>query len=229
MPIHDISVPLRSDLPAWPGEEGMKRTLLTVQPDEPATVSHLAFSAHTGTHIDAPIHFITDGGGVETFDVGVFVGRCFVADLRHVGSAISGDDLEKADVPENTTRLLALTRNSGWSNRDTAFRSDFVAYDLSAASWCLNRRIRLLGSDYLSTESYEAEGHPVHKKLLGAGVALLEGLDLDGVDPGDYDLVALPILVPGSDGSPVRAVLIDHPARRALPEPVISTDSCGFP
>lgn len=208
--IHDISAPLRDDLPTWPGEEGLKRTLVATQPDDDATVSHLAFGAHTGTHIDAPVHFLVEGSGIDAFPSEVFVGPCFVADLRHVPELITGDDLNEAGIPEECIRVLALTRNSGWSHGDTEFRSDYVAFSASAAAWCLDRGVRLLGNDYLSVEAFESDGFPVHVALLGAGVALLEGIDLEGVSPGSYELVALPILVPGSDGAPARAVLVER-------------------
>jgi arylformamidase len=207
---HDISAPLRDDLPTWPGEEGLSRTLVATQPADDATVSHLAFGAHTGTHIDAPVHFLAEGGGIDSFDTEAFVGSCFVADLRHVPELVTGDDLNDAGIPEECIRVLALTRNSGWSRGDTEFRSDYVAFSASAADWCLRREVRLLGNDYLSVEAYQNDGFPVHKTLLGAGVALLEGIDLEGVAPGPYELVALPILVPGSDGAPARAVLIER-------------------
>lgn len=187
----------------------MDRSLVATQPDDPATVSYLAFGAHTGTHVDAPVHFLPGSGGIETQGVEAFVGPCFVADLRHVDSLVAADDMEAAGVPEDVKRVIGLTRNSGWGRTDTAFRRDYVAYDISAARWCVDRGIRLLGNDYLSIETFESEEHPVHKTLLHAGVALLEGLDLDGVDPGMYELTALPVLIPGSDGAPVRAVLIE--------------------
>lgn len=209
MSVYDITAPLRPDLPTWPGEEGLHRTLVTSQPQDPATVSHLSFSAHSGTHVDAPIHFLPEGRGVEVVDPEAFVGDCWVADLRHVTDLIMADDLDRAGVPREVVRILALTRNSGWSRSDKAFRRDYVAYDLSAAEWCVERRVRLVGNDYLSIEAFGAEGHPVHKTLLGAGVAVLEGTDLAGVSPGRYHLVALPVLIPGSDGSPARAVLFE--------------------
>jgi arylformamidase len=209
MRLHDISAPLREDLPSWPGEEGLQRILVSKQPDDDATVSHLSFTAHTGTHVDAPVHFLLDEGGVETFALEAFIGPCFVADLRHVADVITGDDLEGADMPEGMRRVLALTRNSGWSRHDTEFRPDYVAFERSAADWCLDRGLRLLGNDYLSVEAFENDGFPVHKTLLAAGIALLEGIDLEGVAPGPYELIALPILIPGSDGAPVRAVLIE--------------------
>lgn len=188
----------------------MRRTLVATQPADPATVSHLALGAHSGTHVDAPVHFLREGEGIETFSLESFIGPCFVADLRGVTSLITAADLERAGIPDDVERLLALTRNSGWSRRDQTFRPDYVAFDLSAAEWCVDRGARLLGNDYLSVEAYESEHHQVHKTLLGSGMAILEGLDLDGVSPGGYELAALPINIPGSDGSPVRAVLIER-------------------
>ena len=85
-----------------------------------------------------------------------------------------------------------------------------MAFDVPAAEWCVDRGFRLLGNDHLSIEDYDTENHPVHKTLLGAGVAILEGLDLDGVPPRSHELSTLPILIPGSDESPVRAVLIER-------------------
>jgi arylformamidase len=209
--VHDVSAPLREDLPVWPGEEGMRRTLVAQQPDDPATVSHLAFGAHTGTHVDAPVHFLPGEAGVEAFAPDVFLGRCYVADFRDVEATIGAADLTLAGLPDDAERILAKTRNSGWSAESTEFREDYVAYDLSAAEWCLARGVRLLGIDYLSVEEFGADEdeHPVHKALLGAGVAILEGLDLAGVEPGGYELAALPLRIPGSDGAPVRAVLIE--------------------
>ncbi len=159
----------------------MQRTLVAAQPKDPATVSHLAFGAHSGTHVDAPVHFLREGVGIETFPLKSFIGPCFVADLRGVNDLVTGDDLESAGVPDHAERILALTRNSGWSRRDKTFSPDYVAFECSAAQWCVDRSIRLLGNDYLSIETYDTEDHQVHKTLLAGGVAILEGLDLDGV------------------------------------------------
>ena len=187
----------------------MRRELVAAQPDDPATVSHLSFTAHTGTHVDAPIHFLTGGDGIEGYPPDSFVGPCFVADFRDVDDLITADHLEDAGVPSDVGRIISLTRNSGWSRDDTTFRPGYVAFAPSAAEWCVDRGIVLLGNDYLSVEAFESEDFRVHKTLLGAGIAILEGVDLAGVSPGVYELVALPVLIPGSDGAPVRAILIE--------------------
>jgi arylformamidase len=210
MPLNDNTAPRRDDPPTWPGEDGLRRRLVESQEDgDPATVSHLSFGAHTGTHIDAPVHFLAGGAGVESVPLEAVLGPACVADLTGVTGTIGAADLEAAGIPASTERLLARTRNSGWSRADTAFREDYVAYDESAARWCLDRGVRLVGIDYLSIEPFDApqRGYPVHTLLLEAGVAVLEGVDLADVPPGVYELAALPLHIPGSDGAPVRAIL----------------------
>jgi arylformamidase len=127
-----------------------------------------------------------------------------------VKGTIGADDLE-GSIPEGAHRILLKTRNSGWSTSDTEFREDFVALDTSAADWCVARGVRLVGIDYLSIEPYGSgpKGHPVHHALLEAGVVIVEGLDLSGVEPGPYVVAALPLLVPGGEGAPARVVLLE--------------------
>jgi arylformamidase len=175
-----------------------------------STVSHLSLGAHTGTHIDAPVHFIEGGGGIDGLDVDALAGPAVVVGLDHVEGAIGAGDLE-ASVPEGAQRILLKTRNSGWSASDTEFREDFVALDPSAAEWSVSHGVRLVGIDYLSIEPYGSgpKGHPVHRALLVASVVVVEGLDLDGVQPGEYLVAALPLRIPGGDGSPARVVLLE--------------------
>jgi arylformamidase len=210
MTLIDITAPLRPDLPTWPEEPGLSRTVTSdVAEGDPATVSELHLGAHTGTHVDAPVHFLPDGGGVEALPLDVLAGPAVVVDLSAVDGAVEAEDLDAADIPPGTTRLLLKTRNSGWSRADTAFREDFAGLTESAGRWCLDHGIRLVANDYLSIEPFGAEerGHPVHHLLLGAGVVIVEGVDLDGVDPGTWELAVLPLAVPGGDGAPARAVL----------------------
>lgn len=117
-----------------------------------------------------------------------------------------------ATLPSGATRVLARTTNSGWSRAHTAFDESYVAYDTSAATWCVEQGIALVGIDYLSIEPFDADtrDYPVHRTLLAAGVVVLESVDLMGVAPGAYDLIALPLPIPGSDGAPTRALLIDR-------------------
>ncbi|HVL81602.1 MAG TPA: cyclase family protein [Actinomycetota bacterium] len=209
--IVDVTVPLRPDLPTWPGERGLRREVRKdVASGDSSTVSEVVVGAHTGTHMDAPIHFLVGGSGIDALPVDALVGPGFVADLRGVEGAISADHLDAASVPEGCERLLARTRNSGWSS-DTSFREDFVAYDESAARWIVDRGIRLVGIDYLSIEPFGSKEHPTHKVLLGAGVVIVEGVDLAEVEPGPWEVIALPLPIPGGDGSPARVLLRREP------------------
>jgi arylformamidase len=211
MRIHDVTATLRSDLPHWPGDTGLGRRLTSDQAaGDEFTASHLEMSVHTGTHIDAPRHFIRDGAGVDRLDISILTGPAVVVDLTHVEGAIRAEDLA-ASGASGATRLLARTRNSGWSRRDTNFRRDYIAFDDSAARWCIDNSVRLVGIDYLSIEPFDGDSHgsPVHHSFLGAGVIVLEGLELDEVHPGHYFLVSLPLPLPDSDGAPARTILIE--------------------
>lgn len=210
--IHDISAPLRAELVTWPGvvERFDRHTVASFDAGDAMTVSHLHMGAHAGTHIDAPCHFLPDGGGIETLPTDALIGPAYVIDVPDGAAVISAELLEALAIPAGTTRLLARTSNSGWSGRAAAFDEGYVAYDTSAAAWCVDRGLVLVGIDYLSVEPYDADarGFPVHKTLLGARVVVLESLDLAAVPAGAYDLVVLPLLIPGSDGAPARAVLL---------------------
>jgi arylformamidase len=212
MRIVDVSVPLQDGTVGWPGDTPFgRRERLSMDRGDHDTVSELVLSAHTGTHIDAPSHFIRDGGSIGSIALDVLIGDVTVVDMTHVERAIGADDLERADVPAGSARLLAKTTNSGWSRSDKGFREEFVAFDQTAARWCLDRGIRLLGIDYLSIELFGRgrEGHPVHVALLGAGVVIMEGLDLADAEPGPYRLVALPLSIPDAEGAPARVVLLE--------------------
>ena len=188
----------------------MRRVMSDLTKGDDATVSFLELGAHTGTHIDAPSHFVLDGDGIETTPLDVLTGVVIVADLTDIDGSITADDLEQ--LPPGIDRLIVKTRNSGWSRTDTEFRRDYVAFDESAAQWCVEYGLLLLGIDYLSIEPFDGRelGYPTHNTLLEDGIVVLEGLDLDGVDPGPYFLVALPLLIPDGEGAPARVLLFDR-------------------
>jgi arylformamidase len=212
MAVYDVSAPLRPGLPAWPGDVGFQRDVVaSFEAGDGVRLSKLSLSVHTGTHMDAPCHFIPDGAGIEALEMDSLYGPAQVVDLEHMRGPITAASLDDAGIPVATQRLLAKTRNSGWSRSDAAFQEDFVAFDASAARWCLENDIRLIGIDYLSIEPFGSgkTGYSTHKTLLGGGVVILEGLDLADVAPGFYTVAALPLLVPGSDGAPARVILLD--------------------
>lgn len=205
----DVSVPLREGMPGWPGQVGFERHVdRSTDAGDRVTISTLRFGAHTGTHMDAPVHFLAGGAGIDAIDLDACIGPAFVADLTDVEGAISADDLEGVGVPGGTTRLLAKTPNSGWSS-SSEFEEGFVAFDGSGAEWCVERGVRFVGIDYLSIEPFGSgdRGNPAHKAFLGGGVVVCEGLDLAAVEPGEWEVIALPIRVVDGDGAPARVVL----------------------
>lgn len=185
-----------------PGVEIAPR--LEIARGDTANVSLLSMGSHTGTHVDAPAHFIEGGATVESLPLDSLIGPALVAEVG-CERLIGRRDLEPL-LLGGQSRLLLKTRNSAlWAAG--GFSRDFVALDLEGARYLTERGLRLIGIDYLSIEAFHSPGHPVHRHLLGAGVVILEGLDLSRVAPGVYELVCLPLPVRGIDGAPCRAVL----------------------
>jgi len=171
-------------------------------------VSELRLGTHTGTHVDPPFHFIPGGATAETLDLSVLVGQALVVDLRGAGDSITPKDLDALAIPEGTERVLFRTPNSElWSKTPVRFPDGYTAMTPEGARWCVDHGVRLVGIDFLSIERKGAPGHPTHVALLEAGVIILEGLDLSGVEPGAYELSVLPLKILGGDGAPARAIL----------------------
>jgi arylformamidase len=204
----DISVRLRDGMPTWPGSAGFSiRPAMAIADGNDANVSTIEMDVHCGTHVEGPLHFIEDGAALDTLPLDVFVGSAHVLHLPDA-AAIGPDEL--AGMPEGTERLLIRTRNSdAWAD-DGEFRTDYVGLTLGGAQWIAERRLRLVGVDYLSVQRW-GDDPETHRTLMRAGVAILEGIDLTGVDAGAYRLTCLPLRVDGAEASPVRAVLEAQP------------------
>lgn len=208
MPIYDISLPISESLVVWPGDPAIHITQSShIDRGDTATVSRLEMGAHTGTHVDAPAHFIRGGAGVESLDLDLLVGPALVIHALEQ-DVLSVEVLEELAIPPGIERLLFRTRNSErWSQGKGEFWTDYVGVTGEAARWLIERGVQLVGIDYLSVAPF-AELVPPHRTLLGAGLIILEGLDLSGVAPGMYNLVCLPLKLVGGDGAPTRAILI---------------------
>jgi arylformamidase len=173
-----------------------------------ANVSHLSAGVHVGTHVDAPHHFLNDGRTVEQLPLDVLTGPCYVTQLPDGVEAITAETLDGISLPADTMRILFGTSNSRlWSRGEMEFQEDFVAVTEDGAEWLVNRDVKLVGVDYLSVAPFD-DSIPTHQVLLGAGVVVVEGLDLSAVPRGFYDLYCLPLKLLGSDGAPARAILI---------------------
>ncbi|MEA3345884.1 MAG: cyclase family protein [Chloroflexota bacterium] len=169
-------------------------------------VSSITLSTHTGTHIDPPVHFIPGAKAVDQLDLETLICPALVVDMRE-RSAITADDLEMT-VPAGVERLLLKTDNSSLWEGKREFTPDYVALTDEAAQWLVEQEVRLVGIDYLSVQSYDEPHSGTHTTLLGAGVIIVEGLNLLEVQPGLYRLVCLPLNIAQGDGAPARAVLI---------------------
>lgn len=204
MRIHDVSVPIRAGMPIYDGNPGVElERASSIAAGEPANVSRLTLGVHTGTHVDAPLHFLEGAAGAEGIPLEAVFGPAVVVDATGVVAEALGEaELEDLGIPEGAERVLLKTRNSElWARAD--FTRDFIRLDGSGARFVVARGIRTIGIDYLSVGDGEA-----HRVLLEAGVVPVEGLDLREIDPGEYTFACLPLDVVGSDGAPARAVLI---------------------
>jgi arylformamidase len=207
--IIDITNPVSPRSVMWPGDDPPSQEFEShTDRGDPSTVSRWSLSAHTGTHVDARMHFIPGGWTVESLDLSRCVGPCRVVDLRHVEGHIERADLEAAEVA-GTARLLLKTRSSELGLMALGrFSEEYTAISREAAEYLVEIGAETVGVDYLSVEPFEDKEFNTHHALLGADVIILEGLVLTDVEPGEYFLVCLPLKLVGSDGSPVRAILM---------------------
>jgi arylformamidase len=205
--IIDITVPIQSDMPVWPGTSGILLTpIMQLENGDTSNVSRLGCNLHTGTHVDAPKHFLNNGTTVETLPLDILIGPAFVAHLPEVKD-VTPEDFNNLDLPSGVKRLLLRTRNSDlWAAGATEFREDFVALTSDAAQWIVDNGISLIGVDYLSVQRY-TDDSTTHEILLGADTVVLEGVNLFDVQPGFYELVCLPLRLIGAEASPARAIL----------------------
>lgn len=209
MKILDVTVPIGIDTPIYAGDpparvESAKR----LAAGDSANVSKLAFGAHTGTHVDAPNHFIEGTRKVDSLDLNKLIGPCRVV---LVADDIDVIEPEQVGDISGVERVLFKTKNSAFW-QETEFRSDFAHISPATASLLVNSGIKLVGIDYLSIERFHSGDHAVHKTLLGREVIILEGLDLRRIEPGDYQMICLPLKYTGGegDGAPARVVLIEQ-------------------
>jgi arylformamidase len=202
MEIIDVSVPIRPEMPIYDKNPGVSLTRVqSIDDGAPANLSALELGTHTGTHVDAPLHFIAGGDGADLLALDVLVGPAYVVDGTGLDGPIDAEALGGLDLPKDTERLILKTTNSElWSRSE--FTRDFLRLTADGARMLIGRGVRLVGIDYLSIGDQDA-----HRVLLGSGIVAVEGLDLREVKPGPYGLVCLPLLLEGADGSPARVVL----------------------
>ena len=207
MPIYDITVPMRSGMPVYEGDPSIE-----IQPwsalahGDSANVSFLHFGAHTGTHVDAPAHFIEGARKIDALSLDALIGPARVIRVPDDFAEIGPDFLAECDL-DHVERVLFHTRNSSfWSE---GFRKDFTHLLPEAAQILVDRGVKLVGTDYLSIEKFHSGHHRTHLTLLSSNVVIVEGLNLSEIAAGDYELICLPLKIAdgAGDGAPARVVL----------------------
>ncbi|MHC1741274.1 MAG: cyclase family protein [Anaerolineaceae bacterium] len=211
MKVIDISLTITPGMPVWPGDNTVDLHRRTkIEEGANANVSFLAASAHTGTHVDAPYHFLPDGNTVENLPLDVLVGPVQVVQITSNIEVITEDVLRQLKLEPVVERVLFKTSNSNlWKNPEAPFNTQFVGIDESGAKYLVDHKIKLVGIDYLSIAPFK-KSRLTHELLLGAGMVIVEGLDLSAVSAGKYTLCCLPLKLKGADGAPARAVLIEN-------------------
>ena len=207
----DVSVPVRDGMIHWPDDPPVRIGLASsIAGGDAANVTEVAMSAHTGTHMDAPRHFLPEGDGIDALPLEVAMGPARVIEISDP-DAVTAEELADHDLA-TAQRVLLRTRNSDreWWRED--FDVGFVHIEPAAAELIAGAGVRMVGVDYLSVGGMKS-GAETHRALLGAGVWIIEGLDLSDVGAGDYDLVCLPLRLMGSDGAPARAMLRKRDSR----------------
>ncbi len=195
MLIYDISRPLNRDVQRYPGDPEFKLSYVRkIDEGNVFSLSSFSMSSHTGTHIDAPSHFLPGGTTVDELPLNLLIGPSFLIQITQ--EYIDAKILEKYNIPKNTSRLLIGTKNSSCKGMT-----------IDGAQWIVGRAINLVGIDQLSIEDPHSETFPVHQYLLSRKILLIEGLSLDGIPADEYNLICLPLLLSSAEAAPVRAIL----------------------
>jgi len=202
----DVSVALYQGVVHWPGDPELCTELAkSLEGGDACNVTKLTTGVHIGTHMDAPRHFIPNGLGIDRLPLDAVMGACRVIQIQD-NEAVRPAELEHQALKPGE-RILFKTRNSlrGWTSSN--FLEDFVYVSKEAAQFLVERKVQTVGVDYLSVGGFHKDGPETHRILLGATVWVIEGLDLSKVEPGNYEMVCLPLKLVDSDGAPARALL----------------------
>jgi arylformamidase len=197
--------------PVYEGDAPLRFTFLkSMKAGDPLTLSSLDLGAHSGTHVDAPMHFIRDGAAIDALPLDPFVGEAVVIEIADSVQAITAAELARHEW-QGVGRVLFRTRSSerGWMD-SAVFHRDFAYIAPDAARVLVEAGVKLVGIDYISAEQFGAPAPETHRILLGAGIPIVEGLNLREIRSARYDLVVLPMKIAGHEGAPARAIMRCH-------------------
>jgi arylformamidase len=203
--LYDISVDIQIGMPTYPGDAKFKSRKLKSVEQDGYEIHRLSLGNHTGTHVDAPAHFIQNGATITELPLDILNGRTRVVEIQNK-EKVGLTEVQNLKL-DNDFRILFKTRNSSlWKTRKR-FQKNYVYLTLDAAKYLAETDIKLIGFDYLSLEKFGDSAHPVHRYLLGNQVIILEGLNLLEVEEGEYDMCCLPLKLAGMDAAPARVIL----------------------
>ncbi|MFH1440637.1 MAG: cyclase family protein [Candidatus Omnitrophota bacterium] len=201
----DISLTISSGMVHWPGDPAVRvNRTKNMDKGDSNNVSLISMGSHTGTHMDAPCHFFSRGKSLDKMPLGAVIGPARVLGITDT-KCITEQELKRCRIKRGE-RILFKTKNSSFW-KSNVFQKDFVYITPEAAKYLSDAGVSVIGVDYLSVGSYKKDGAATHKTILGAGIWIIEGLNLSGVKPGKYDLCCLPLKILDSDGAPARAVI----------------------
>ncbi len=209
MTIYDITLTITPELPVWPGDLKVKlERVKKMEEGSRDNLSQMAMGVHTGTHVDAPFHFIPEGIKIDELPLETLTGPVQVVALPDSVDLITADVVSSAGITPRTTRVLFKTRNSKrWEDGSKEFDTKFVAISPDGAEALVAMGMKLVGVDYLSVSPFN-DSVPTHRALLGAGVICLEGANLSRVPAGEYTLYCLPMKLGATEGAPARVILV---------------------
>lgn len=204
MKIYDITHTLNSSMPIYPGNPTFSIKKTSTIEDNGSNVSEITMGSHTGTHIDAPFHFLNDGKTIDELGIERFLGKCQVLDFTKSLDCVTDKDLKEKEI--NTEILLLKTKNSlvGFDK----FHEDFIYLSEDGARYIKNLGVKFVGVDGLSVKKFHEKDF-VHKFFLSSGILIAEGIDLEEVSEGEYFFVGLPLKIAGADASPARIILVE--------------------
>jgi arylformamidase len=207
MPIYDVTVPIRAGMPVYEGDPNVEvASWSALAKGDSSNVSFLHMGAHTGTHVDAPAHFIAEGRRIDAVSLDILIGPARLVRVPDQATEIDANFVAGCDL-NGIERVLFHTRNSSFWNE--GFRKDFTHLLPEAAELLVSSGVRLVGTDYLSIEKFHSGHRRTHLTLLSQNVIIVEGLNLSEVPAGDYELICLPLRIAdgAGDGAPARVVL----------------------
>ena len=202
----DISLTIETGRIVWPGDPGVEVSkLLQIENGDICNTSLLTCPVHVGTHVDAPLHFVDGGDGIESLPLYSLAGKAKVIEIKNETEIPLGE-IENSDINEGDI-VLFKTINSTVYLKEKSFNEEYVYLSTEAAEYLVMKKIATVGIDYYSIAGVNNNLIECHQVLLGAKVTIIEGLDLSGISPGEYEFVCLPLKIKGSDGSPARAII----------------------